>query len=58
MPFYSLPSQDLRKYDASIFSARKAKNVGDAEASARLFNTAGRKKRKSEFTNFGLSDYK
>ena len=27
---YSLPSQDLWKYDAAIFSARKAKNAGDA----------------------------
>jgi len=49
--------------------ARKAKNVGIAGATARLFNAASRnseelatisaaKKSESEFTNFGLSDYR
>jgi len=44
--------------DAAIFSAGQAKNVDIAQAMARLFNAARRKKSKYRFTNLGLENYK
>jgi len=41
-----------------FFRLARQKNAGDAQASARIFNAARWKKSKSEFTNFGLSNYK